>query len=89
MARKLMSFEDLRKLLNVIEKQHRFGTSIKTPNFKGIKYVDPIIDMRTHDIFCITLRGLYGEKTFSLTNENKDKDLFKWIMEYLDESEEI
>ena len=39
--------------------------------------------MRFGDIYAIEFRG-FNDKIFSITNENRDKDLYKWIMEWLD-----
>lgn len=38
--------------------------------------------MRIH---AIIFYGMVEDKAFSLTNENKDKDLHEWIMEWLTE----
>ena len=78
--RKEMSIEDLRSLLQYIEKNHSFRKS----KGKRVKYVSPTCDMRTGSIFHVNIR-LTGEgKDFSLTNEDKDRDLLKWIVDWLD-----
>lgn len=74
--RKPMSFAEFRELLNFIQQYHKFGKG------KSIKYVTPHIDMRYGNIHAIEFRGFH-DKTFSITNENKDKDLLKWIMDWL------
>lgn len=76
--RKPMTTSDLRQLLIFIEKYHKFGRG------KSIKYVTPHIDMRYGDIHAIEFRGFH-DRVFSITNENKDKDLYLWIMEWLNE----
>lgn len=78
MTRKALSWEDFKKVMNEVDKNHRFGRG-----GKSIKYVDPIIDMRTRDIFNVTFRGSDGERTFHIVNENRDKDLYEMIMDYL------
>ena len=80
MSRKALSWGDFKKVMQEVDTNHRFARG-----GKNIKYVDPIIDMRTRDIFCVTFRGLDGEKTLSITNENRNKDLYKMIMDCLKE----
>ena len=77
MARKAMKMVDFRKLLTYISANHSFSKG-----GKKIKYVEPVIDMRTGDIFCVKFRG-FNDKTFSITNENSDRDLEKWIYDWL------
>lgn len=74
-----MTFLEFRELLNYIQDNHRFSRG-----GKGIKYVEPTIDMRTGDVFCVSFRG-WNDKTFSKTNENSDRDLKEWIYEWLGE----
>ena len=78
-----MTLQDLTKLLNYIEKNH----SARNGRGRSVKYVDPCFDMRIRKIFGITLRGAFGEKSFTIVNENKDKDLYTWITNWLDEKE--
>ena len=82
MARKPLSFLAFRKLLTHISEHHRFSRG----GWK-IKYVTPHIDMRYGDIHCVQFRGMFGEKDFSITNENKERDLEKWIYDWLEERE--
>lgn len=38
-----------------------------------VKYIDPVIDMRTLSVFAVSFRGFGFEQTFfSNTNENRD-----------------
>lgn len=75
-----MSLEDFTELVDHINKNHSFS-EVKG---KRIKYITPIYDTRIGKIFCVNLR-LTGEgKYFSLTNENKDKDLKQWIYDWLE-----
>lgn len=76
-----MTFLEFRELLNYIHDNHRFSRG-----GKGIKYVEPTIDTRTGDVFCVSFRG-WNDKTFSKTNENSDRDLKEWIYKWLEEAE--
>lgn len=76
-----MNIEDFREILNYIEKNHSFRKS----QGKMVKYVSPTLDMRIGKIFHVNLRRSGEGKDFSLTNENKDKDLKSWILNWLDE----
>lgn len=79
-TRKPMKMSDFKKLLIYIDENHSFS---KLKGLK-IKYVMPVIDMRSSDIHSITFRGLFGEKVFSITNENKDRSLEKMIHQWLE-----
>ncbi|XZI53252.1 hypothetical protein ACSXD3_17855 (plasmid) [Clostridium perfringens] len=48
-----------------------------------IKYVRCTFDMRTHEIFSVSL----DNRAFVKVNENRHRDLKKWIYEYLDQEE--
>lgn len=50
---------------------------------KMIKYVRCTFDMRTHEIFAVSL----DDKEFVKVNENRHRDLKKWIYGYLDQEE--
>lgn len=76
--RKPMSIDEFTELLNFIKKYHKFGKG------KSIKYVTPHIDMRFGDIHAVEFRGFH-DRTFSITNENRERDLLAWIMEWLNE----
>lgn len=77
---KSMSIDDFRDVLNYIEKHHSF----RKGEGKRIKYVSPTCDMRMGDIFHVNLR-LTGEgKDFAIVNENREKDLKAWIIDWLD-----
>ena len=52
---------------------------------KCIKYITPVFDTRTNKIFCINLRRGGEGLDFSITNENKTKDLNLWIRTWLAE----
>ena len=76
--RRAMEWDELADLLDYIDDHHRFGKG-----GKHIKYVVPTIDTRTANIHAIEFHGM-EIRTFSITNENKDLDLFEWIMDWLD-----
>ena len=78
-----MNLNDFRDLLNYIEKNHSF----RRGKGKMIKYVSPTCDMRSGDIFHINLRQAGNGVDFSLTNENKDRNLKRWVMDWLDNGE--
>ncbi|AMN31309.1 hypothetical protein BFS06_11455 [Clostridium perfringens] len=71
-----LSLKDYNELLVYIKKNH---DAVKGMG-KRIKYVNPIIDMRTLEIYSIKI----GNKNFSVVNENKHKNLKEWIYNYLD-----
>lgn len=75
-----MSIDDFRELCNYIESKHSF----RNAQGKRIKYVSPTCDMRIGSIFHVNLRLSGKGKDFSITNENKDKDLKSWIFDWLD-----
>jgi hypothetical protein len=79
--RKEMTYEEFVKVLKYVTENHKFGSGIG----KGIKYVTPTFDLRNGKIHCITFSGWNGEKVFSIINENKDKNLYAWVVEWLTE----
>ena len=76
-----MKLEEFTELVDYVHGKHRFGRG-----GRGIKYIEPVYDTRYGDIFCIIFRG-WDDKIFSLTNENKNRDLKEWVYEWLKESE--
>lgn len=77
--RKPMRLNDLELLLKYIHSRHPYALSSKS-----VKYVCPAFDMRTGRIYQINMYVGMEDKTFSLTNENSDKNLMKWIIFYLE-----
>lgn len=71
-----MSLEEFNKLYEYIMNNHSFS-AVKG---KMIKYITPTIDTRSNRIYQIKL----DDKVFSKVNENRHKNLYDWIMEYLD-----
>lgn len=59
--------------------------SFKEGKGRRVKYIVPTIDTRTRMINTIIFYCMAEDKVFSLTNRNKDKDLYEWIMEWLTE----
>lgn len=80
MTAKYMDIADFRDICNYIEKNHSFRKAMG----KRVKYVAPTCDMRIGKIFHVNLRLMGSGRDFSLTNENKDKDLKAWIIDWLD-----
>ncbi|MDM0987453.1 hypothetical protein QTI95_14040 [Clostridium perfringens] len=74
-----LSLQDYAELLVYIDENHSF----RKVKGKMIKYVRCTFDMRTHEIFAVSL----DDKEFVKVNENRHRDLKKWIYEYLDQEE--
>jgi hypothetical protein len=74
---KNMDMVDFIDLVNNIMANH---SGIKG---RCIKYIRPHFDTRTGDFYGVTFDGLRGEHDFFVVNEHRQKDLFKWIMEWL------
>lgn len=81
--RRGMNINDFRELCIYIDENHSFRKMMG----KRIKYVSPTVDMRTGEIFHVRLRRAEGID-FSLTNENKNRDLFQWIVDWLERENE-
>lgn len=77
-TRKAMKLNEFKELLMYIDKNHSFA---KVKGLK-IKYVTPVVDMRTKSIHSITFNGMFEEKQFSITNENKNRSLRNMIYEW-------
>lgn len=70
-----MSFEEYIELVNYIHKNH----SLQSLKGKLIKYISSTYDFRTGKIYKISLDG----KDFAKVNENRHRNLKKWIIDYL------
>jgi hypothetical protein len=83
----LMTIEEYAELLAYIYEKHDFVFS--KGNSKHIKYVDCTFDTRTYGIFSVTLRGMFNgaTKNFSITNENRNRNLKEWIYNWLEDKE--
>lgn len=75
-----MDIEDLREICNYIESSHSF----RKVQGKMVKYISPTINMRTGEIFHVKLRRSGEGKDFSITNENKNRNLKLRIIDWLD-----
>lgn len=49
----------------------------------GIKYIRTSFDTRTGDFFGIHFEGIRGLKSFVVINEDRNRDLTEWVMEFL------
>ncbi len=49
----------------------------------GIKYIRTSFDTRTGDFFGITFEGIRGLKALVVINENRQRDLNQWVLEFL------
>jgi len=81
-----MSFQQFGELLKYIDANN---SPIKnfTHGRRTVKYLDPVIDMRTNSVFAVTLRGFgYEDMVFHTQNECRDlpQSLFERIKEFLD-----
>lgn len=77
--RKPMRLEDLELLLKYVHSRHPYALSLKS-----VKYLCPAFDMRTGRIYQVSMYVETEDKRFSLTNEDADKNLLKWIIFYLE-----
>lgn len=80
-----MSFKEFGGLLrHIAENNSPSASAYPKPT---IKYVDPVMDMRTNSVFAVTLRGFGTEdKVFHTQNECRDleQSLEQRIRQYLD-----
>jgi len=83
-----MSFAEFAELLKHINEEHSPIRPVLFPQ-RIVKYIDPVLDMRTNTIFSITFRGFGEEKNLNCVNENRELEtsLFQRCMEYLDGEE--
>jgi len=78
--RKSMSMSEFHELVGHVQNKHEFAMR----GGKSIKYVRCSYDTRLRDVWSVSL----DDKHFSLTNENKDKDLKSWVYDYLEGKDE-
>ncbi len=82
-----MSFQEFGNLLKYIAANNS-PLNAKYPK-PTVKYVDPVMDMRTNCVFAVTLRGFgCADKVFHTQNECRDleESLEERIRAYLDTS---
>jgi hypothetical protein len=80
-----MSFQEFGNLLKYISANNSPFTA-KYPK-PSVKYIDPVMDMRTNSVFAVTFRGFGSEdKVFHTQNECRDlpQTLDERIREWLD-----
>jgi hypothetical protein len=68
------------QLLHYIMENHSWYNGIKG---RCIKYIRPHFDTRTSQYYGITLDTLEGRENFFAINENQHRNLYEWIMEWL------
>jgi len=78
---KNMSLLQFVELLEEIMAKHAWMLGVKG---HAIKYVRPHFDTRTGDFYGVTFEGVRGKKDFFVVNEDRDRDLYVWIKEFLD-----
>lgn len=69
-----MTLNDYQKLLEYINENHKF------PNKgKAIKYIDTTVDMRTGEIFLVTLRRGSLSHNFRIYEKSDIDEIYKWL----------
>lgn len=73
-----MTCTEFNELVNLIRKEHSFGKGGKM-----VKYIEPTLDMRTDDVFHVTFRGFFAEKTFDFRDNERSMldNIHKWLKE--------
>lgn len=74
-----MSLEDFNELVKYISENHGFRSC--KPNRKMIKYIQCSFDTRFGDVWSVVLDNV----VFSVVNENRKRNLKKWIYAYLND----
>lgn len=75
-----MSVDEFVELLDYIQRNHSFCE----PKGKMVKYISHTYDTRTGKIHHVQLRLCGDGLHFSITNENKHRNLKKWIYGWLE-----
>jgi hypothetical protein len=76
-----MTIRDLDELITHIRLCHRGGDGVGK---KFVKYVKPSFDMRTNEIYGMEI----DDQVFFCVNENRKRDLKKWVNCWLDDIED-
>jgi hypothetical protein len=79
-----MNLKEFANLLNFMRANCR--AIAPTPGYRAVKYVTPVFDLRTDDVFTITFRGFgFEDTTLSTTNSNRElkASLYDRCMEFL------
>lgn len=90
MSRPMSVYQFSLLLKKIYEDHNPIRPKWDKPNFRCIKYVDPVYDNRTGHVFTVKLRGFGQEdKTFSVVNEERDlkEDLYDRIVQWLESYE--
>lgn len=70
---KPMSPGELVSLLRKVSLEHNPIRGCSNPNFRPVKYVDPVFDNRTCEVFSVKIRGFgYEDKLFHVCNEQRE-----------------
>ena len=77
-----INLEEFNDLVKFISDNHGFRSHKR--GGKMIKYVRCSFDTRFNDIFSIQL----DDKIFSVVNENRKRDLKKWLYSYLNDTDD-
>jgi hypothetical protein len=75
-----MDHNRLLSLFDFIVKNHSWHNGIQS---HAIKYIRPHFDTRTGDFFGVSFDGLRGRIDFFIVNENRHRDLYEWVVEFL------
>lgn len=67
-----MSFSELKYLLEYIQENNSPGKALPGNKRKVIKYVDPVIDMRSGAVFAVKFRMYFSEHVIHTQNECRD-----------------
>jgi hypothetical protein len=78
-----MTPQKYNELVEFILKNHSWHNGIKG---RGIKYIRPHFDTRTGEYYGVKFDGL-NPAEFFVVNENRHRDLFDWVMGWLNEGE--
>lgn len=78
-----MTFKEFAEVVNYI-KDKRSAISCEA-GFPRIKYIDPVLDMRTNTVFHLRLRGFGSEQEFGTVNEWREVygSMFDHVMQWL------
>lgn len=71
MTSKAMTVVQLGSLLTKVYMEHNVIRAVR-PGFRRIKYVNPVFDNRTGDVFSVTFRWFGGELCLHVCNEQRD-----------------
>lgn len=77
-----LTIKEFIQLLNYINENHSF----RKMEGRRIKYIQPVYDTRKMTIHAVAfIDGVHDDIIFSITNENRNKNLKELIYNWLDE----